>query len=627
MFLVTIVLLFLIQSITNLIKSIYLIDLLNTQLDANVLGLLFLFGSISLFIPLDDEMMQKITLSTGIAFRLVYPFFETTLRLILSGFAVFLFMAGTPLLIRNKRNVLPNAMAITILLSILFRSAGMTLDLSEIGWGQIVAWILAIFALYAILTDSALSETYNGENSKRDDNDEKNIWSIYSFLGILTLVYFAYGSPSVLARWVDSNYLLIMSLLLLSILFFVFSEHFMLRIYSNSRILLFSNFLFLSSLVGTILLNQVHFIDEVGAAPIYAPASNLLNNGVLYVNLLFFHVLLFDLKTISIGFPYSRQSLAKHFTMATFIFVVLVFMNIFSNVWGYVDPVSGYFRGLFWLPFAIATILVFPATLRSHPLPNGISLSTIILVLLLSLSSVAFTFSFNRPLTDTSPNLTVMTFNIQQGTDAGGNFGLKKQLDVIKSLNPDIIGLQESDIAKINTGNVDAVRYFAENLGYYSYYGPKTVMQTYGVSLLSRYPIVDAKTFYTYGDKDEIGTLQAKVDINGLIVNVFVNHPAGSQNAKWDHLNAVLNASDPETFTILMGDFNWDETSSFYNRTVVDYLDTWRTLYPNGKKDGLNMSRTIDHIFVSKKFTILNADYIMQSYSDHPAYVCEIIPA
>ena len=54
--------------------------------------------------------------------------------------------------------------------------------------------------------------------------------------------------------------------------------------------------------------------------------------------------------------PYRRQILAPRrlapgMLLGSLLLALSVFMNIFSNVWGYVEPVSPFFRNKFWLPF------------------------------------------------------------------------------------------------------------------------------------------------------------------------------------------------------------------------------------------------------------------------------------
>src|SRR5699024_6204784 len=110
------------------------------------------------------------------------------------------------------------------------------------------------------------------------------------------------------------------------------------------------------------------------------------------------------------------------------------------------------------------------------------------------------------PAKENAPELKIMTYNIQQGFDAEGNKNLDGQLQVIRDVDPDILGLQESDTARVANGNVDAVRYFADHLHMYSYYGPSTTTGTFGIALLSKYPIEDPKTFFMYSTQEQTAT-------------------------------------------------------------------------------------------------------------------------
>ena len=117
-----------------------------------------------------------------------------------------------------------------------------------------------------------------------------------------------------------------------------------------------------------------------------------------------------------------------------------------------------------------------------------------------------------------------MTYNIQQGFDAEGNKNLEGQLAVIRTVNPDILGLQESDTARVANGNVDAVRYFADNLNMYSYYGPTTTTGTFGIALLSKYPIQNPTTFFMYSTGEQTATIHAEISKGGKTYQVFVTH-------------------------------------------------------------------------------------------------------
>ena len=84
-----------------------------------------------------------------------------------------------------------------------------------------------------------------------------------------------------------------------------------------------------------------------------------------------------------------------------------------------------------------------------------------------------------------------MTMNTQESNDKSGEKSFEAQLALIRQVSPDILALQETDSTRISLNNNDYVRAFADRLGYYSYYGPKTVAGTYGTAILSKYPLAE----------------------------------------------------------------------------------------------------------------------------------------
>ncbi len=148
-----------------------------------------------------------------------------------------------------------------------------------------------------------------------------------------------------------------------------------------------------------------------------------------------------------------------------------------------------------------------------------------IILCCLSITGLVSTQSTPSKVISNKDELILMTYNLQHGVDCFGDRSFQQQLAIIKQINPDILCLQESDVAKVSGGNNDIVRYFSDKLNYYSYYGPKSVTGTFGAAILSRFPISNSKSIFTYGDKDEIGTAVCNVLINEDSVLVINNHP------------------------------------------------------------------------------------------------------
>jgi len=229
-----------------------------------------------------------------------------------------------------------------------------------------------------------------------------------------------------------------------------------------------------------------------------------------------------------------------------------------------------------------------------------------------------------EPITGQGVNsLSIMTYNIQMGVNESGDFNYDSQLQLIQEINPDIIAFQESDSAKIGGKNSDVIRYFADKLNYFSYYGPKKVTGTYGTAILSRYPISNAVSIFSYSDEDQIGTVQVQITVGDNIFNVFNSHPDGSDDAKITHIETLMSRIEGLSNVISLGDFNSRENSTYYNASTALLVDSFLSLYPDHfDENEVNRTRRIDHIFVSPEFTINEAHYISspESQTDHPVY-------
>jgi len=235
--------------------------------------------------------------------------------------------------------------------------------------------------------------------------------------------------------------------------------------------------------------------------------------------------------------------------------------------------------------------------------------------------------------------LRVLTYNMQQGSELGGDQCFLAQMQLIKDLNPDIVFLQESDMPRPSGGNVDAPRLFADHLRYHLYFGPKTVTGTFGTAILSRFPLENQRTIFTYSDGDEVGTSVAEIDVGGRRIALFDNHPSGSHAVKHAHVDALIAEAKRYDHVIAAGDFNFEQYTPYYAKVAAVLHDSWLTLYPNAVGDTssilggdtsnaqrFDMKDRIDHVFTSATFKATEAQYILapDSKTDHPAYWCTL---
>ncbi|MDX1797019.1 MAG: endonuclease/exonuclease/phosphatase family protein [Candidatus Lokiarchaeia archaeon] len=656
-----------------MIESVYMRDLLNLQLDEKAAGLFFLFTPLILlfFRRQIPKYFLEVVAVICIVLRLISPFFDSANRIITSGIGVGSFMLFLPLYYFHSIKThtsdeagqvglkLGIGLASAILLSITLRALNSTVDLSMYGYFQFIGWVIGIIGILSIISrikehqvEEAINNPNNLETTNLANNQIKKRLSLkgvkllsLGLMSVLTLNFFAFISPTVISRWTEGDYITITITIAAVIAFTIFVLAFKPGILNklNSRVLWIWNLLYVVSLVLTIAVHTFPFPASPSSDPV------IISRPIGWWYYIPLVIMITLLPIIFIDFTLlSREMINKHpkpsklgggFTIGSLFFILVMFMLVFTNIWGYVEPISQLFRNLFWLPFLLVSVAI-PIMGKAIFKRNALEFKSIIINfkdklivgLFIGLLIIGTTLSVTiwelRPKNQDTSGITsikVMTYNIQQGVNVNGEKNYDGQLAIIQAVMPDIIGLEECDTARMTHGSSDVVRYFANRLNYYSFYGPRTVTGTYGNAILSRFPIVNVKTFFTYSDVDEIGTTEVQIIVGATIFNVFVNHPAGSDAAHLAHMQTLMAQIDGKTNVISMGDFNTEPDSIYYNMSVAVLKDAWVNASSSGV-DGasFNISERIDHIFVSHSFIVTETRYLNYPASDHPALWTEL---
>jgi len=673
--LISITLLFFLQLISDFVESIYALNLIEVEINENILAVLLLFTPIALLIfkkripPLATIVIGEIM----ILMRILAPLFTTQLKMIFSGTGLACFMIFFPSLIFlfSRKDIEKSALkmgsglALALLLSIFFRTLGSTIDLSTFGYFQWIGWILAlilgviIFNMKRYMNGDLIETNLKEDKAKTNQNLKpsrslKIIALSIGIMGILTLVYFVFSSPTVISRWTGGNYIIILSIILIATTIFILLLHYRPSVLSAIKkpYLILWNVLFTVFLVLTIIINQIYFIFVVGY-PIYAADLIILSDVFMIIMLLLFPIILIDFtylsKAMFMGRP-SPRKLGGSFTIAVLFFIGMIFSNVFTIAWDYIPLVGDLFRDMIWFVYLIIGIsIILPVSiLREKNIGSlralsfgrqfKISISAVIIILCITSITSGFLLEFKYPTEPPSPSsLKILSYNIQQGYDEFGNKNFEGQYQVINTLNPDIIGLQESDTCRISGGNADIIRYINERMKLYSYFGPKTTTGTFGIALLSRFPIKNARTFYMESKGEQTATIEAQITIGGTNYNIYVTHLGNYENATFDRSQIVqqeniLNVISDKPNVILMGDFNFRPTTEQYNITVDMLYDAW--LVADSSTIGtipLNWiprlpDKRIDHIFVSSELntSISEIRYTGGSAADHPAVYMDL---
>ncbi len=653
--------LFFIQQITFLVESIYMVGLVH-HVDNKVLGLLLLTMPILLLFIKQSKFNYIVSVSSMLFCILMSPILPTPFRIFSSGFGAGLFLLYLALQITDKNMPTVNwgqAAALATLISITFRAAGHSLDISLNGNTKFVGWILmmiVVLLFYQIIKKYPIPE-------KISIQEENNInytvtWlSILGLFGSVLLIYFAFSSPSVIARWTDGNYIFITIVLCTSIyIFLVFGLEKILNFSKPKQLLVSWNSAFLLLLILNIIFNRVYFPISVDSKSVVIGEGHIIIRLIIYLMLILSPIIFVDIAVFISKIKHQNSSkLAFPFIAGSLLFIICIIMLIFTNVWGYFKPVSSIFRNQFHLPFVLAGIFMiipyFFMKIYKYDLQFPVRNLQLIVVLafffvVICCGSVFISSKKQVTLNSKYINkLTVMTYNIQQGVDFFGNKNYMDQLALIVKVDPDIICLQESDGSRISGGNSDIVRYFSEKLGYYSYYGPKTVTGTFGTAILSRFSLDSCRTIFSYSNVDEVGTSVASISVGNRNITIINSHPDGNGDVMDAHINEVIRLTKEKKMVIAPGDYNFTQNSLYYKKITNILNEAWLSMYPdtidpndNNKlnltfknrktisdilsdKKKLEMSSRIDHIFLSKEFNVLEAYYLPapESGTDHPA--------
>jgi endonuclease/exonuclease/phosphatase family metal-dependent hydrolase len=468
--------------------------------------------------------------------------------------------------------------------------------------------------------------------------------ALVGFFLLLTLVWFSFSAPAVIARWTEGNYTLIVIVISLLAAGWVLLAQLRPQVLRRigPRLLLFWNLAFTLCLTGTILSHSVALPPTPDSTAVVVGAPTWWQGLLLIFMLLLFPVIFIDmgmfLEQIHRAAPAPRD-LVPGILLGSLALLVLVFIHIFTNVWGYVEPVSLPFRGKFWLPYLLLagsiTLLMWRAkriTSDSDSESGGrLHGSWGLLLGVIFMGTIVRALPAKRIQVDAAgrTSLVAMTYNIQEANDGSGERSYDRQLALIRSVSPDILSLQETDSTRISLNNNDYVHYYAEMLGYYSYYGPTTVTGTFGTAILSKYPLLNTRTAFSYSDQDEIGTAEAEIEVGGLRFTIYDVHPDGSDTAMLVFAKTLLERSKDKPYVIALGDYNLRDYEAAYQLIDSVYTNAWTSVYPSKiDANGVDMSgeNRIDHIFFSHSLTARNPVYVLppDSATDHPVHWTEI---
>jgi len=637
------------QLLTDFVANVYAVGLLQRSLPPEIAcmfllftpPLLLLFRRISArFVVLTGELM--------LLSRLASLALDTRGKMLAAGIgsgAFFLFFPATLWRLRNERDHaggrrLSVALALATLLYVFLQALNSGNDITGFGAWRYLGGSLTVVA--GVLLWVWGRHATRGTTDEPTAPENRGKWRMaglcLGLTGVLAMLCFGLAFPAVLARWTDSNYLWVTALTTGPTGLWLALRRRIpgLRLVLSSGVLLGWNLLFLAALALTVWSSRVPLPADARAYPFLEPPVGwpgqvglplmLILSPVLYVNFARFA------GAVAEGAP-SVRTLAWSFTLAALVLLLLVLAQVFTTAYDYIPVVGPWFRDRFWLVcLAAGSVASVPVLLvrsdASGPAGEGegfgsptvMAVSAALAVA--AIGAAAMTRAHPGKAAVAAP-LRVMTFNLQQGYSAKGTRNFAGQLELIRRVDPDLVGLQETDTARLAGGNSDLVRFLANRLNYHACAGPRTGAGTFGIALLSRLPIEAARTFYLYSTGEQTAVLAAEIRVRGTSHSVFVTHLGNG--GPLIQQREILDLVAGKTNVILMGDFNFRPGREQYQLTLGRLEDAW--LMAAEKRidpPGLDLNRRIDHVFLSRGTPVRRAAYLDPGASDHPTMVVEV---
>jgi endonuclease/exonuclease/phosphatase family metal-dependent hydrolase len=102
------------------------------------------------------------------------------------------------------------------------------------------------------------------------------------------------------------------------------------------------------------------------------------------------------------------------------------------------------------------------------------------------------------------------------------------------------------------------------------------VTGTYGTAILSKYPLKNTRSVFTFSNVDEVGTSVAEITFKDKQICVVCAHPCGNDYSDKAFTDTLLQTVSEYDYVIAMGDYNMRETEAYYSQIVKVLNDSWK---------------------------------------------------
>jgi len=509
---------------------------------------------------------------------------------------------------KKLRGHLVSGFALALAYDMGIRALGLSVDLSlQPGWLA----IQLLLSVVAMLTAYASARTSEAAPSQADLKSKQSWAGVLALCGLGPLLFLEYNlfmHASTVSRWVDVEYDLLAILLPgATVLGLLFSRFSALR--TRSAVVM-QNLVLLGAVAAflwhdgwtagfLILLGQVCAMLDLRLLFDYASAHAFPRRTSTVVG---------------IGMSLSMLTAFLLTFVLTLSFAYAYTLNMFRDT----EPASFLVAGTI-LAAASCAIASKLHVKESSPFESPwLERSLAALPVVLALIGVALQPAVKPQPVDSS-SLTLLTYNLHQSFGMDNKLDMEEIASTIAQADPDIIGLQEADAGRVPSLSVDQVMWLSRRLNMYSAYGPSWG-STYGVAVLSKYPISRQKVYLLASAEQQRSCLETRIDVGEQSLTFFSVHLGLNRQERERQLDELLlYTAEAEAPKVLVGDFNAHPDSHEIGRVVEQFQDSFAAA-----GSGLGYTspadapqETIDYIFVSPDITVLSAEVITSLASDH----------
>ena len=239
--------------------------------------------------------------------------------------------------------------------------------------------------------------------------------------------------------------------------------------------------------------------------------------------------------------------------------------------------------------------------------------------------------------------LRIMTYNVHSCFGMDGKVSPGRIARVIALYHPDVVALQELDVGRSRTGEIDQAQAIAHNLEMDVHFHPSIQVEEerYGNAILSRHPMRLIRAGALPGlsncpNLEPRGALWVSITVDGREIQMINTHLGLSYRERLIQAEALVGSEwvahpDCREPVILCGDFNALPGSQAWRRLCDPLRDAQMTLNNHQPKStwfGRYPVGRIDHVFVGQKVTVLGVKVprmeLTQMASDHLPLIVDV---